>query len=119
APLHNSLYQLAVGVDSPIQSYHDLAGRTVSVGAAGSSHDVSARQLFEVLGIVPGRIVNAPNTEISGQFRDGRLDAIFIASSAPFPALAEIDAVHSIRIVPIVESDMELVTEAHPFLGRG
>ena len=75
-----------------IRKLQDLKGKTVSVGAAGSGSSLNARQILEAAGLTEDdmRVQYLTVTDTVRALKEGTVDAAFLTSSLPHPALKEL-----------------------------
>jgi len=100
-----------------ITSIADLRGRHVSVGDAGSGTEFNARQILEAHGITFADI-NVHNLGFGASadaIRDGRIDAAFVTSGAPAPAVVDLALGRPITILPVDPAAAERLIESYPF----
>jgi TRAP transporter TAXI family solute receptor len=107
ARLYENYVQLVV-VDSErssqISSAADLAGRTVSIGAAGSGTAVIAERVLRVAGLDPTRDVHTKTLDLqasTGALASGEVDAMFWSGGLPTAAIFELRAQMSLRLVDL------------------
>jgi TRAP transporter TAXI family solute receptor len=95
---------VVVRVDSPIRSIAELAGKTVSIGEAGSGTAIDAQMLLAAAGFGDREVTcrNLRPSQAVDEMKAGTVDALIIAGSYPVPAIEELAAVMPIRLVPIV-----------------
>lgn len=114
--LYDEAVQLVTTNDS-VHSVADLAGKRVSIGAAGSGVYFNAIDVLEAAGL--------SETDIQPQYqsfsdsadalKDGKVDAAFIVAGAPTPAITELCTTTSARLVPIDGAVADALTASCPF----
>lgn len=93
---------------SGISSIADMRGRVVSTGAPGSGTEDVALQMLAAAGLDPETGVRrerlGPAQSVDA-LRDGKLDAFFLGSAAPAPALTELASSlgRAMRLVPAAD----------------
>lgn len=105
--------------NSPVNSIHDLNGRTVSFGYAGGGSDVTGRELLAFFGIKPKNIVNASWTDVGGMVKDGLVDAVFYLAGHPAGFIQEVELTHDLKFIPISDEDIKKFLEEKPFYAVG
>ncbi len=110
APLHIVAYP-----SSGIKNLQDLAGKRVSIGAAGSGSATAAGILFPALGIA-GKVKtqNLGFSESAANMRDGNLDAFMAASALPMPAVVDLTSSHAVTLVPMTPDVISAVRKDNP-----
>ena len=92
-----------VTMDPAIKSVADLAGKKVSIGAAGSGVYFNAIDILGAAGLTEADI--QPQYQSFGDsadaLKDGKIDAAFIVAGAPTPAIQELCTVTDAYLVPI------------------
>ena len=114
---HSSAGHFVVRADSAIQSVADLRGRSIGVGAAGSSNAQAAIEWLTTYGI--------DESEVSLQFistsatvdalRDNTIDAGFQLAGVPSAGWQALAADHPIRFLSISDEMMAALNERLPF----
>ena len=110
-----------VTVDPSIKTVADLAGKRVSVGAAGSGVFFNA---VDVLGIYGLDIENdiVPTYQSFGDsaeaLQDGQIDAAFIVAGAPTTAVTSLAAAREVSLVSLDDEHIEQLITASPYYSR-
>ncbi|MFC9682404.1 TAXI family TRAP transporter solute-binding subunit [Streptomyces sp. NPDC056948] len=102
--VYENYVQLAVRSDALIHTVTDLAGRTVSLGAAASGGAVLGDRLLRVAGLTPGTDVQVRHLlmpEAARAMRAGTIDALLVAGGVPLPVLSGLDTDPGIRLLPL------------------
>ncbi|RXT02801.1 TAXI family TRAP transporter solute-binding subunit [Ammoniphilus sp. CFH 90114] len=117
ASLYPEVIQLVVSADSDIQSVTDLKGKRVSVGSAGSGNEVDARLILNESALTYDDIdeMFLSYAESADAFKNNQLDAFFVISGVPTPALQDASALKKIRLVPIEGAVAEGLKSKYPF----
>ena len=94
---------VVVRADSSIHSIADLAGKTVSVGEAGSGTAVNAKVLLAAAGFGEGDLTrkNLRPAQAAEEMKAGTVDALIFAGAYPVPAIQELAAATPVRLVPV------------------
>jgi hypothetical protein len=103
ASLFPAAAHLVVRAESPIRSLADLAGKTVSLGEAGSGSAADAAVVLAAAGLGEKALTRkhlrpGPAAE---ELKAGTLDAFFLVGGYPVPAIRDLAATIPIRLVPI------------------
>jgi len=115
APQH-----LVVLERSPINSLEDLAGKKVSVDAAGSGCEVTSYIILEAAGIKDSvNTVNYSQQEAAEALKDGIVDAVFYNFAYPAAVVEEISSTHSIRLIPLENTLLDKVIANYPYFTKG
>lgn len=98
-----SYFHIFVPLDSEIQSIHDMKGKRVSVGAAGSGGEVDVRTLLAFYNLDYNSIKPQfiPETEAISALKDGRIDAIICTHPLKSAAMTELTQSTEVRLIPI------------------
>ena len=110
-----------VTLNPEITHVEHLKGKTVSVGAEGSGTYFNAVDIFTAYGMDIDTDIN-PVYESFGDaveaLRDGRIDAAFIVSGTPTPAVTELAKAGKISIVSLDDKHiMDLIAKC-PYYGK-
>lgn len=118
--LYPETIQLVTLAGSGIESYEDLKGKTVSVGAPGSGTYGNAEQLLEIHGLTMGDIKaqNLDFGESQESLQSGQIDAAFITAGTPTGAVEGLNAVKNVFIVPIEDDKADALIEKYPYYAK-
>lgn len=99
-----------------IRKLQDLRGKTVSMGAAGSGSSLNARQILEAAGLTEDdvRVQYLSVTDTVRALKEGTIDAAFLTSSLPHPALKELARQRRLVLVPVTGQALEDLLGAYP-----
>ena len=99
-PLYNEEIHL-IG-NNTLSEFADLAGKKVAIGTEGSGTYLTARLLFEISGVTPGKIVTIGTNEALTQLKAGQIDAMFYVAGYPVKLFSdEIGGSDNLILVPI------------------
>jgi len=92
-----------VTMDASIKSVADLAGKKVSIGAAGSGVYFNAIDILGAAGLTEADIQPQYQSfaDSADALKDGKIDAAFIVAGAPTPAIQELCTTTQAYLVPI------------------
>jgi hypothetical protein len=98
--VYENYLQLVVRADDGIRTLADLAGRPISLGAGGSGAALLGERLLDKAGLrVDTR--NLLLADAIASLRDKRIDALLWSGGIPTPAIAELNTVTPIRLLPL------------------
>lgn len=117
------LYQEQVQIvtcDPSIKTVADLAGKTVSVGAAGSgvyfnALDVLAAYDLSLDDITP---VYQSFADSADSLKDNKIDAAFIVAGAPTTAITDLSTTKTAYLVSMDDEHVEKLLEASPYYAK-
>lgn len=117
AALYPEPVQIVVPANSSIRGIEDLKGKAVVVGAAASGTELASRQILAAYGI---RYTDRKDikplylgfAEGATALRENSADALVIVGGIPNAALADVQTVTPIRLLPI---DANKLRKDHPF----
>ncbi|MBE6596764.1 MAG: TAXI family TRAP transporter solute-binding subunit [Ruminococcaceae bacterium] len=92
-----------VTMNPDIKSVADLAGKKVSIGAAGSGVYFNAIDVLTAAGLSEESIVPQYQSfaDSADALKDGKIDAAFIVAGPPTPAITELFTTNTAYLVPI------------------
>jgi TRAP transporter TAXI family solute receptor len=118
AVLYPEVIQVVVRGDSKIDSFDDLKGMKVGVGAPGSGTEANFRQLADGYGLkkedVKAQYLSF--SESAEQFKDKHIDAFVVTAGIPNAAIMDIGSQRSISIINIADDKAALIVKKYPFL---
>ena len=99
-----------VTMNPDIKTVADLAGKKVSIGAAGSGVYFNAMDVLAAAGLTENDIIPQYQSfaDSADALKDGKIDAAFIVAGPPTPAITELFTTNTAYLVPI---DGELATK--------
>ncbi|MBD7942620.1 MULTISPECIES: TAXI family TRAP transporter solute-binding subunit [Psychrobacillus] len=116
--LYPETVQLVTLADSGINSFEDLKGKKVSVGAPGSGTYANAEQLLEIHGLSIEDDIQAQNLDF-GESTDGlstgQIQAAFITAGYPTSAVEALNATNKVNIIPVSEDKAKELIEKYPY----
>jgi TRAP transporter TAXI family solute receptor len=106
--------QIVVPSNSPVRRIEDLKGKTVVVGAAASGTELASRQILEAYGLTFTDLkpLFLGFSEGATALRENSTDALIMVSGIPNAALADVQTVTAIRVLPI---DVKKLRKEHGF----
>jgi TRAP transporter TAXI family solute receptor len=114
-PMYDTPFHFVALRDSGIRSLGDMAGKRIGVGPHGGTAGTYIPMFLNTLKI------DAPLTfgtweELAAKLSDGKLDVLAVASGAPFPAIAELEAKKKIAFVKPTRQEILALRLAMPEL---
>ncbi|HYM74186.1 MAG TPA: TAXI family TRAP transporter solute-binding subunit [Stellaceae bacterium] len=105
ASLFPESLHVVVRVDSPIRSIPDLAGKAVAIGEPGSGTQINSKMLLAAAGLGEGDVVTKSlrPAQAAEEIKAGTVDALIMAGSYPIPAIQELAAASTVRLVPVAD----------------
>jgi len=115
--LYPEVVQIVVPAESSIRKIEDMAGKRVVVGAAASGTEIASRQILASCGIRYGEKKGISPlflgfAEGATALRDRSADGLIIVAGIPNAALADVQTVTPIRLLPI---DVKKLNKEYPF----
>ncbi len=106
-----------VTMDPNIKSVADLAGKKVSIGAAGSGVYFNAMDVLNAAGLTEEDIIPQYQSfaDSADALKDKKIDAAFIVAGPPTPAITELFTTNTAYLVPIDGAIADKLLEDHPF----
>jgi TRAP transporter TAXI family solute receptor len=102
--------------DRGIAKAADVAGKRVSAGSTGSTPALFSKRVFEVLGGAPSAYITGGFADLNNQLRDGLVDAGFIVSGLPHPAVTELSVRREMTVFSFDEAERKKIQESYPYL---
>jgi uncharacterized protein len=118
AVLWSNTAQIAVPRASDVQNVSDLRGKRVAVGTPGTSTEVLAQIILKAYGMRFSDIHPKFTSfdERVRQMRDGEIDAAFVVTAVPAPAIEQMQINPGIRLLPIDSDRINALRGQYPFL---
>ena len=119
APLYMEQVQI-VTLDPAIKTVADLAGKTVSIGAAGSGVVFNAIDILGVYGLTEDDIkATYQNFADSAEaLQDGQIDAFFCVAGAPTTAITSMATTNDVYLVSLDDEHIDALIEEYPFYAK-
>jgi hypothetical protein len=118
AVLYPEVIQVVVRGDSKADSFDDLKGMKIGVGAPGSGTEANFRQLCDIYGLkkddVKAQYLSF--SESSEQFKDKHIDAFIVVAGIPNAAIMDISTQHSVKIINVSDAKAKQLVKKYPFL---
>lgn len=117
AVLYPQPVQIIVQADSKIQSFYDLKGKRVGVGAPGSGEENTFRRLMAVYNMtykdMDAKMISL--AEQTSQFKDRHIDAMWYVSGLPASGILDVASVLPIRMIPVMGKERDALIKADPY----
>ncbi|MFO7190909.1 MAG: TAXI family TRAP transporter solute-binding subunit [Thermocrispum agreste] len=98
--VYENYMQLVVSADSAISSVGDLAGRRISLGAAGSGAAIFGERLLAAAR-VNARVDHNELSVATKRLARGEIDALLWSGGVPTPALTALSGSHAVRLLDL------------------
>ena len=102
--------------DREISKAGDVAGKRLSAGSTGSTPSLFSKRVFEVLGGAPSAYITGSFADLNNQLRDGLVDAGFIVSGLPHPAVTELSVRREMTVFSFDAAERKKIQESYPYL---
>ncbi len=118
AVLYPEIIQVVVGADSAIQTFADLKGKKVGVGAPGSGTEANFRQLMDIYGLKKEDINSQflSFAESAEAYKDRHIDAFIVTAGIPNAGIMDVSTQNAIRILDIPADMAAKAIAKYPFL---
>ena len=110
-----------VTLNPEIKSVADLAGKTVSIGDAGSGVYFNAVDILNAYGIDAETGINAVYESFGASvdsLQDGKIDAAFIVAGIPTNAVTQLSASRQVYLVGLDDAHIESLIAQSPYYTR-
>ncbi|QFZ24682.1 TAXI family TRAP transporter solute-binding subunit [Saccharothrix syringae] len=102
--VYENYLQLVVRADDPARQVADLAGRTVSLGAAGSGAALSGERVLDLLDLRGSvRVEHHRLADATRALAEGRIDGLLWSGGVPTPALDDLPGVRLLPLAGLVQ----------------
>ena len=119
APLYMEQVQI-VTLNPDIKTVADLAGKAVSIGAAGSGVYFNAIDLLGAYGLTEDDI--KPTYQSFGDsveaLQDGQIDAAFVVAGAPTTAVTSLSATNQVYLVSLDDEHIDALLDSSPYYAK-
>ncbi len=114
--MYPSVQHIIVQADSDIFAVEDLAGKTVSIDAAGSGGEVVSLIILEAAGILDEvNTLNYQQLDAANALINGELDAVFYNLPYPSQAVETITGSIDVRFIPVSQNLFDIIFAEHPY----
>ena len=119
APLYMEQVQI-VTLNPDIKSVADLAGKAVSIGAAGSGVYFNAIDILGAYGLTEADIRPTYQSfdESTESLQDGQIDAAFVVAGAPTNAVVSLSATNDVYLVSLDDAHIDALMADSPFYAK-
>ncbi|WP_066251317.1 TAXI family TRAP transporter solute-binding subunit [Neobacillus drentensis] len=104
---------------SKINSFSDLKGKRIAVGAPGSGSEVKSKIVLEDLGLHYDKDVKQQYlsfAEAVEGMKDGHIDAAFVWAGLPVPAIQDLATVKKIKLISFTDEEIQKVIKGNSFM---
>lgn len=118
AVLYPELVHIVTRAELGIASFSGLRGKKIGVGAPGSGTEANFRQLMDVHRMGKDDVATQylSFAESADQFKDRRIDAFMVTGGVPTSAIMDVATQREIKILPIDDTMISIMTTKYPFL---
>ncbi len=119
APLYMEQVQI-VTLNPEIKTVADLAGKSVSIGAAGSGVYFNAIDVLGAYGLTEDDIKPTYQSFADSveSLQDGQIDAAFVVAGAPTTAVTSLSATNQVYLVSLDDEHIDALLESSPFYSK-
>ena len=119
APLYMEQVQV-VTLNPEIKTVADLAGKAVSIGAAGSGVYFNAIDLLGAYGLTEEDIKPTYQSFADSveSLQDGQIDAAFVVAGAPTTAVTSLAATNQVYLVSLDDEHIDALLESSPYYAK-
>ena len=105
-----------VSIDDSIATFHDLVGKSISLGEPGGGGEMYFNKLVEAGGweLDDFDTVYLPYDQSCDQMKDGLLDAAICMAGAPAPAIVQLATTHSVNVIEVTEDLFDELVKTSP-----
>ena len=109
-----------VTLDPEIKTVADLAGKKVSIGAAGSGVYFNAIDILGVYGLTEADIVPTYQGfgDCANALKDGQIDAAFVVAGAPTTAITDLATTKDVHLVALDDEHVAKLLETSPYYAK-
>lgn len=114
--LYAEYVQIVTRADSDINCIADLAGKSVSIGAAGSGVYTNAMHVLEAAGLTEADIdaQYLSFSESADGLKNKQIDAAFVCAGIPNAAITELASTTGVKLISLSEDEVSNLIAAHP-----
>ena len=109
-----------VTLDPEIKTVADLAGKKVSIGAAGSGVYFNAIDILGAYGLTEADIEPTYQGfgDSASSLKDGQIDAAFVVSGAPTAAITDLATTKDVHLVALDDEHIEALLASSPYYAK-
>ena len=114
--------QIIVRKDSNIKNIEDLKGKKISINVKGSGGYKAATEILGTLDLeenVDYKAFYLSFDESADEMKLGNIDAIFINTGAPVPAIVSMGAYVDFDIISFKDEEIDKITNKYPYYNKG
>jgi len=113
-PVTDSRGHVFTLADSKIEAVKDLDGVKIGLGSRGSPTSIVAEVHAEALGLKP-EYVYGEASELMDMLRDGRIDAIWYYSGAPWATVIDLASQNELKFLSFTDEEIATLQEVAPY----
>ena len=109
-----------VTLDPEIKTVADLAGKKVSIGAAGSGVYFNAIDVLGCYGLTEADIIPTYQGfgDSANALKDGQIDAAFVVAGAPTTAITDLATTKDVHLVALDDEHVAKLLETSPYYAK-
>lgn len=117
ASLYPNFVQVITTEDTGIETIEDLKGKRVGVGAPNSGVELNARAILEAhdMSYEDFEEDYLSYSEAIDGIKNGTVDAAFVTSGIPNPAVTDLSTTHKVKVIPIEGKGMKKLKKLYPY----
>ncbi|MBQ4090625.1 MAG: TAXI family TRAP transporter solute-binding subunit [Clostridia bacterium] len=114
--LYAEYVQIVTRADSDITCIADLAGKSVSIGAAGSGVYTNAMHVLEAAGLTEADIdaQYLSFSESADGLKNKQIDSAFVCAGIPNAAITELASTTGVKLISLSDEEAANLIAAHP-----
>ncbi|OGP46410.1 MAG: hypothetical protein A3K30_05975 [Deltaproteobacteria bacterium RBG_13_51_10] len=113
-PATKGFNQAFTYLESPINSWKDMEGKRICLGARASPTSVIQQEICEALGIKPKFVFSTPQ-EATEMVKDRRVDGMIYGVGAPWSGIMDVATAVKIKLIPMTPEEQKKVNKAYPY----
>lgn len=120
--MYPNFVQMTMRKGSGIESFEDLRGKRVAVGAAGSAAELGMRLISEALGLTYDDFAATQRisfTDMTSAFRNNQIDVANYVGALGLGALIDLSSTEDIDVLTFSSAEMDTINALAPFITRG
>lgn len=114
--------QIVVRKDANIKKISDLKGKKISINVKGSGGYKAATEVLSTLGLeenIDYAAYYLSFDEAADEMKLGNIDAIFINTAAPVPAVMSMGTYIDFDVLNFSDEEINLITQKYPYYTKG
>lgn len=113
-PATKGFNQAFTYLESSINSWKDMDGKRICLGARGSPTSIIQEEIFGVLGIKPKYVFSTP-AEAVEMVKDRRVDGMVYGVGAPWSGIMDVATAVKIKLISMTPEEQKKIFAAYPY----